>query len=398
MIRLSKKIASLRESITLGLNERTKQMARQGIKVIDLSVGEPDFDTPALIKAYAIKALRKGFTKYTPTAGIPELKQAIIRKLKSDNGLVYTPPEIVVSCGAKHSIFNAIYALCNPGDEVMIPVPYWVSYPDQVKACGARGVFINAEANGSLKVNLNELARKITKRTKVLILNSPNNPSGVVYQENELKAIARLAIKHQFFIISDEIYEELVYPPAKHISIASLNSKVKELTIVINGVSKAYAMTGWRIGYAAGPQPVMKAIARFQGHLTSNPNSIAQYASVAALQYGAPDCKKMVRAFSQRRQYIISRLQQMPYLQCHKPQGAFYVFPNISRLINKAYQGRKIKDSYSLCELLLTEARISVVPGEGFGLKNYIRISYANSSANLCQGMNRLTRFLTEVR
>lgn len=394
---LSVKIRQLTASVTLGLSERAKQLAREGIKIIDLSVGEPDLDTPALIKQSGIKAIRQGFTKYTPTAGIPELRQAIAQKLKDDNGLLYTPDEIVVSCGAKHAIFNALYALCNPGDEVIIPVPYWVSYPEQVKACGARGIFIKPAETERLKLDPAQLARKISRHTKVLILNSPNNPSGTVYQKPELAAIARIALQHNLFIISDEIYEKLVYPPAQHLSIASLGRKIKELTIVVNGVSKAYAMTGWRIGYAAGPRPLMQAIARFQGHLTSNPNSMAQYAALAALKYGAPACRKMVRIFKTRRDYVLARLKQMPYLKCHEPQGAFYLFPDITCLMNQSYQHQKISDAYSLSELLLQCAQIAVVPGNAFGSNNHIRISYATSLKNLVEGMNRLERFLHEV-
>ncbi len=393
---LSPNIKSLNESITLKLIEETKQLIRQGINVISLSAGEPDFDTPAVIKRHAFRAIRQGFTKYTPTAGIPELKQAIIQKFKHDNHLTYQTKEIVVSNGAKHSIFNAFYALCGMGDEVLIPVPYWVSYPEQVKACGARCVFIHPRKN-SLKLNLDQLARRVTKKTKVLILNSPNNPSGIVYDLNDLKAIARLAVKHNFFVISDEIYEELIYPSAKHISIASLGRRIKDLTIVINGVSKAYAMTGWRIGYAAGPQAIVQAMTRLQSHVTSNPNSISQYAALAALKYASKDCKAMVKSFAFRRRYILSSLKRMPYLQCHEPQGGFYVFPDVSELVKKSYKGRRIKSAYRLSELLLAHARIAVVPGEGFGYKNHIRISYANSLKNLTEAMKRLEVFLKKV-
>jgi len=396
-ILLSPNIKSLNESVTLKLIDETKQLIRRGIDVISLSAGEPDFDTPRIIKKYAIRAINNGFTKYTPTAGIAELKTAIIRKFKHDNRLTYRPNEVVVSNGAKHSIFNAIYALCGKGDEVLIPVPYWVSYPDQVKACGGRPVFVQPQRN-HLQMDLDDLARRVTRKTKLLILNSPNNPSGIVYDRKDLAAIARLAVKHGFFVLSDEIYEELIYPPARHTSIAALGRKIKELTIVVNGVSKAYAMTGWRIGYAAGPAPVIQAMTRLQGHVTSNPNSISQYAALAALTHASAACKAMVKSFALRRRYITKALQGMPLLKCHEPQGGFYVFPDVSRITAKSYRGEKIRSSLRLSELLLKEARIAVVPGEGFGFKNHIRISYANSLKNLTEAMKRLKLFLGKVK
>jgi len=399
---LSERIKSISASSTLGMTEKVKELSRQGIKVIDLSVGEPDFDTPDLIKNYAIKAIRVGFTKYTPSSGIPELKQAIQEKLARDNGLTYSTRQIVVSCGAKHAIFNIIYALCGPGDEVIIPVPYWVSYPEQVKACGAQGVFVRtAEAQG-FRLEPKELARHISRRTKLIILNSPNNPTGMVYDQEALQAIAELAVKKRIYLLADEIYEKLIYPaavqggvgknalrPIRHISIASLGPRIKDLTIVVNGVSKSYAMTGWRIGYAAGPAPIMEAVGRFQSHVTSNPNSMAQKAALAALRYGAPAMEKMVRQFDTRRRYVVARLKRLPELTFAEPQGAFYVLINVSRVFNK-----KIKDSVALADRLLTQAHIAVVPGVAFGAPNHIRISYANSLPNLAQGLDRLEAFL----
>lgn len=398
MYTLSRRISALSPSATMAIMEKAKVMKTQGIDIISLSVGEPDFDTPEIIKRAAIRALKDGFTKYTPTAGIPELKKVIIQKLKKDNKLTYTPPEIVVSCGAKHSIFNALQVLCNPGDEVIIPSPYWVSYPEQVKSTGAKCVFSLTKEEDNFKLKVKAIADKISRRTKVIIINSPNNPTGAVYDSRDLKTIAELAVRKKIFIISDEVYEKLVYGKTRHISIASFGHKIKDLTLVVNGVSKAYAMTGWRIGFAAGPVEVMKLIDRFQGHVTSNPTSIAQQAAIVAHQKGSPSTRRMVVEFTKRKRYIINRLNQMPFISCPEPEGAFYAFPNISRLINRTYQGKVIKNSFSLADLLLTKAHIAVVPGKAFGNDNYIRISYANSLKNLTRAMERLAGFLNLVK
>lgn len=395
---LSRRISSLSPSATMAIMEKAKMMKAQGVDIISLSVGEPDFDTPEIIKQAAIRALKNGFTKYTPTAGIPELKKVIIQKLKKDNKLTYTPPEVVVSCGAKHSIFNSLQVLCNPGDEVIIPSPYWVSYPEQVKSTGAKCVFALTKEEDNFKLKVKAIADKISRRTKVIIINSPNNPTGAVYDSRDLKAIAELAVRKKIFVVSDEVYEKLIYGKARHISIASFGKKIKDLTIVVNGVSKAYAMTGWRIGFAAGPVEVMKLAARFQGHVTSNPASMAQQAAVVAHQKGSSSTRRMVAEFSKRRRYIINRLNQMPFISCPEPQGAFYVFPNIKRLFRRTYKGRLIKDSFRLTELLLAEAYIATVPGKAFGDDNYIRMSYANSLKNLTQAMGRLISFLNLVR
>ena len=285
---LSHRISALTESVTLGISAKAKQMKADGIDVINFSVGEPDFDTPDIVKRAAIDAINKGFTKYTPTSGIPALKKAIIAKLKADNGLAYLPAEIIVSAGAKHAIFNAIQALCNPKDDVLVPTPYWVSYPEQIKVSEAKCVFVPThEANG-FRLKARDVAARITRRTKAIIINSPNNPTGAVCEPKELKAIADLAVRNNFFVISDEIYEKLVYGKARQVSIASFNSKIKDLTVVINGVSKSYAMTGWRIGFAAGPAYLISLMAQMQGHVPSTPTSIAQYAAVTAYEKGEP--------------------------------------------------------------------------------------------------------------
>ncbi|MBI4834446.1 MAG: pyridoxal phosphate-dependent aminotransferase [Planctomycetes bacterium] len=395
---LSHRISALTESVTLGISAKAKQMQADGINIIDFSVGEPDFDTPDIVKQSAIEALNKGFTKYTPTSGIPALKKAIIEKLKADNDLTYLPSEIIVSAGAKHAIFNAIQAICNPKDEVLVPTPYWVSYPEQIKVSEAKCVFVPTyEANG-FRLKAKDVAAKVTRRTKVIIINSPNNPTGAVIEPKELKAIAELAVKKNFFVISDEIYEKLIYGNAKHVSIASFNNKIKDLTVVINGVSKSYAMTGWRIGFAAGPAYLISLMAQMQGHITSNPTSIAQYAAVTAYQKGEPFVRKMKQEFAKRCSYLYKALNAMPHLKCHQPEGAFYAFPNVSKLFGKTYEGNTIPDSVKLCELLLTRAHIAVVPGDAFGSNRNIRFSYANSMPNLAEGMKRLQKFLKSVR
>ena len=394
---VSHRISAMNESVTLKMGEKTKQLVKQGVNIIDFTVGEPDFDTPDFIKAAAVCALKDGFTKYTPASGIPELKNAIIHKLKKDNHLSYTPSQIIVSCGAKHSIFNAIQTLCNPGDEIIIPTPYWVSYPEQVKVSEAHCVYVPTDEHNQFQLTARAIAECISRRTKVIIINSPNNPTGTVYTAKNLKDIAELTARKNIFVISDEIYEKLVYRGTRHISIASFGKKIKDLTILINGVSKAYAMTGWRIGFAAGPEYLVKLMGRLQSHTTSNPTSIAQAAAVVAYQKGETSVRKMVRAFQARRDYLLNRLSEMPYLSCHRPTGAFYVFPDISKLFGKFYKGSIIKDSLGLTELLLTQAHIAVVPGIAFGNDKHIRFSYATSLRNIREGMNRLADFLREI-
>lgn len=395
---VSRRISTLTESITLAISAKAKQMKARGIDVVNLSVGEPDFDTPRIIKQAAIRAIQQGFTKYTPAAGIPELKQVIINKLKRDNGLVYQPSEIVVSCGAKHSIFNAIQALCNPGDEIIIPSPYWVSYPEQVKVSQAKCVFVPCKEANGFRLKAADVANKISRKTKVIIINSPNNPTGAVYEPDELAKLAKLAVQKQIFVISDEIYEKLVYGKTKHISIASFGKRIKDVTVIINGVSKAYAMTGWRIGFAAAPAYLVKLMSQLQSHVTSNPTSIAQMASVTAYQKAQTSVSRMVNEFARRRNYLIKRLSLMPYITSHQPDGAFYAFPNIRRLIGRTLQGHRIKDSLVLSELILTYARVAVVPGIAFGSNNHIRLSYANSIKNIAKGIDRLTIFLDNLR
>lgn len=330
-MRLAKRVSDIGESVTLEITSKAKKMAKEGIDVVSFAAGEPDFDTPDFIKEAAIKAINEGFTKYTPSSGMLELREAIARKFKKDNNLDYSPAEVVVSNGAKHSLYNIFQVICEKGDEVIIPAPYWLSYPAMVNLAEAKSVFVNTGLKNNFKVTEKELEASITDKTRCLILNSPSNPTGSLYGLDELKVIARLAVKHKFFVISDEIYEKLVYDDKPYVSIGSLGSDIRDLTITVNGVSKSYSMTGWRIGYAAGPIEVMKAIANVQSHATSNPCSISQKATLAGLEGDQKFILKMRTEFQKRRDLMVSRLNKMKNISCIKPEGAFYVFCDISK-------------------------------------------------------------------
>ena len=388
---MSKRVSLISPSPTLAITAKAKKMQAEGINVIGFGAGEPDFDTPVNIKQAAKKALDNGFTKYTPTSGIRELKEAICEKLQNDNNLNYSPDEILVSCGAKHSIFNAILALCNEDDEVIIPSPYWVSYPEMVKVVGTKSIFVKTTENSNFKISPQQLQKAITSKTKLLILNSPANPTGMVYTKEELLNLSKVLIDKGIFCISDEIYEKIIYDGTEHISIASLGPQVKKQTIVINGFSKSYSMTGWRMGYAAGPKKMIQVMSNLQDHSTSNPMSIAQFACVEALQGQQEDLKQMVEEFKKRRDYMIKRINSIKNLSVVKPQGAFYCFVNISGIL-----GRKIKNSLELTDLLLTEAKVAVVPGCVFGDDNFIRLSYATSMENIVDGLNRIEKFINK--
>ncbi|MFA5848176.1 MAG: pyridoxal phosphate-dependent aminotransferase [Thermodesulfovibrionales bacterium] len=394
---LSKRIKSISPSPTLAITAKAKQMQAQGIKVIGFGAGEPDFDTPAHIKEAAKAALDKGFTKYTPTSGIKELKEAICKKFKGDNNLDYSPEEVLVSCGAKHSIFNIVLALCDEGDEVIIPSPYWVSYPEMVRVAQGKPVIVETSEKNGFKITPEQLANAITARTKLFVLNSPSNPTGMIYNKEELISLAEVLVGRQVLCISDEIYEKLIYDGIEHVSIASLGSRIKELTIVVNGVSKSYSMTGWRIGYAAGPKEIIQAMSNLQDHSTSNPTSIAQYATVEALQGSQDDLVKMVDEFKKRRDYMVERVNSIKGLSATKPQGAFYCFISIQDLLGKTYESEIIRDSLVLTDLLLTKAFVAVVPGSVFGDGKYLRLSYATSMENIKEGLSRIEEFANKV-
>ena len=384
-MKLAKRVSDIAESVTLNITSKAKKMVKEGIDVVNLAAGEPDFDTPSHIKTAAIKAISDGFTKYTPSSGTPELKAAIADKFKKENGLEYSPSQIVVSNGAKHSLYNIFQVLCEEGDEVIIPSPYWLSYPAMVKMAEATPVFLGTEKSDNFKMTEKALASKITGRTKCLVLNSPSNPTGSVYETNELKFIAKLAAKHKFFVVSDEIYEKLLYDNKKYTSIASLGRDIYDLTITVNGLSKSYSMTGWRIGYAAGPVEVMKAIANLQSHATSNPSSISQKAALAALT-GDQSCVEKMRAeFEKRRDFIFSRINKMKNISCMKPQGAFYIFCDIAKLKT---------DSVKLANRLLDEAKVAVIPGEPFGADSFIRMSFATGMDDIKKGMDRIEEWI----
>lgn len=396
-MQLANRASSISPSPTLAINAQAKKMIQQGIKVISFGVGEPDFDTPEHIKEAAITALNQGFTRYTAVGGIDALKQAIVNKLKRDNGLEYSPSQIVVSSGAKHSLYNVFQVLCNEGDEVILPAPYWVSYLEQIKLAGGVPKVVQTTEKEGLKLTPEALKSNISSKTKIVILNSPGNPTGAVYTKAELEALGNVILENNLIVISDEIYEKLIYDQAEHVSIASLSPELKAATVVINGVSKAYAMTGWRIGYAAGPMEVIKAVTDLQSHSTSNPNSIAQVASVAALTGSQEPLEIMVKEFAERRDYMWNRLNSLPGVTCAKPAGAFYLYPNVAEVFGKSYQGRVIATADDLAELFLTEAKVAVVPGIAFGTGENIRLSYATSMVNIAEGLNRMQSILQSI-
>lgn len=365
--------------------------------VIGFGAGEPDFDTPSHIKEAAKKAMGEGFTKYTPASGIKELKEAICKKLKEDNNLEYSPQEILISCGAKHSTFNAILALCNEGDEVLLPSPYWVSYPQMLKVIGAKLLILKTTQKNNFKLTPQQLQESITPKTKLLILNSPSNPTGMVYTKEELLSISEVLVKRDIFCISDEIYEKIIYDGGVHVSIASLGPEMKKLTVVINGVSKSYSMTGWRIGYAADPEEIIQAMGNLQSHSTSCPTSISQKAALAALEGDKQPLYNMVAEFSKRRDYMVERLNSINCVSCLRPQGAFYVFVDFSKIIGKSLGGKKIKDSITLAEILLEEAKVATVPGLAFGVDGYLRLSFATSMEDIIEGLRRTEDFVSKV-
>lgn len=393
-MRLSARVQRIKPSPTLAIDSKAKQMIADGVDVVSFGAGEPDFDTPDFIKEAAVAALKAGKTKYTAVGGINELKDAIIAKLKRDNNLAYGRDEIVVSAGGKHSLYNAFQALLNPGDEVIIPSPYWVSYPDQVLLSDAKPVILPTEGKNGFRIRPDALEEAITQKTKIFVLNSPSNPTGAAYPRKNLQEIADVLVRHKVVCLSDEIYEKIVYDEFQFASIASLNEEIKGLTVTINGASKAYSMTGWRMGYAAGPKEVIGAMTKLQGQVTSNINSATQWASVTALNDSQEFLKEWVAEFKKRRDFIVKALRAIPGVTCFGPQGAFYVFPNVSAYFGKRYEGKTIRGSEDLCELLLEKSRVACVPGTGFGGEGYIRLSYATSMERIQEGVRRIKEAL----
>ena len=392
---ISEKICKITPSATLAIDSKYKEMKAEGIDVVGFGTGEPDFDTPQYIKDAAIKAINEGFTKYTPAAGTMELRCAVCKKLKEENNLDFEPEQIIITNGAKHALVNAFMAILNPNDEVLIPSPFWVSYPEMVKIADGVPVILETKEENDFKFTAEEFENAINEKTRAIVLNSPSNPTGMVYTESELRAIADVAVKHNIYVISDEIYEHLIYE-GNHVSIASFNEKIKDLTIIINGVSKTYAMTGWRIGYSASNKEIAKGIAGLQSHLTSNPNSIAQKAAVAALSAGKEEVRAMRDEFNKRRNYMVVRINSIEGVSCKMPHGAFYVLMNMSELKGKVFAGKKITTASDLAEVLLDKARLALVPCEGFGSGDYLRWSYATSMENIKEGLDRLEKFLKE--
>ena len=386
-MKLTRRVSGIGESVTLEITSKAKKMANEGIDVVNFAAGEPDFDTPNHIKQAAIKAINEGFTKYTPSSGIPELREAISKKFKKDNNLYYPSSQIVVSNGAKHSLYNILQSICEKNDEVIIPSPYWLSYPAMVNLAEAKSVFIKTSAKNNFKITEKDLVSKITKNTKCFILNSPSNPTGSLYELDELEFIARLAVKHKFFVISDEIYEKLIYDNKKYVSIASLGTDIYGLTITVNGISKSYSMTGWRIGYAAGPIEVMKAIASMQSHTTSNPASISQKAALEAITGDQGFIDGMRSEFEKRRDLMVSSINKMKNISCTKPEGAFYIFCDISKLK---------ESSIVIANRLLDEAKVAVIPGKAFGEDKFIRLSFAASMESISKGMDRLGEWVNK--
>ena len=389
-MRLAERVNRIKASPTLAITSKANALKKEGRDIIGFGAGEPDFDTPLNIKSAGIKAIEDGFTKYTPVGGTDELKDAIIDKLKMDNQLTYSRSQVVVSCGAKHTLYNLSQALFEKGDEVIIPSPYWVSYPAFALLADATPVILETKESDGFKVRPDQLEEVITANTKAIILNSPSNPTGAVYAFEELEALADIIVHSGILAISDDIYEKIIFDGVPFFNIANVREDLKDQTVVVNGVSKTYAMTGWRIGYAAGPEDIMAAVSKIQSQSTSNPASISQKAAVEALRGSQDDPRKMVEEYGERRDCIVEMLNTIEGISCVKPQGAFYVFPNVSQLYGVSYNDGTISNSVELAEYLIDEAGVAVVPGSAFGSDDHIRLSYATSMENIQKGIERI--------
>jgi aspartate aminotransferase len=396
-MKLASRVGRIAPSPTLAMAATAKAMAAQGIDVVDFSTGEPDFDTPESVKAAAEAAIRSGFTKYTPSSGIDELRGAVVDKLQRELGLRYEKSQVLISCGAKHSLYNVAEALLEAGDEIIIPTPYWVSYSDQALLNDATAVLLPTKEEEGYAIDAEELERLVTPRTKAILVNSPCNPTGATYGRATLEAIAAIALRHDLLVISDEIYEKIVYDGTVHVSIATLGADIAARTVIINGVSKAYAMTGWRIGYAAGPRDLIGAMGNIQSQSTSNPCSISQKAAVAALREGDVFTKRMVEEFDRRRRVIVDGLNTIRGVSCRMPTGAFYAFPNVSGVLGRRGPDGVVKTPTDLANYLLKAVHIAVVPGEPFGSQAHIRLSYATSMETITRGLERLDNALTRL-
>lgn len=395
---LSRKAQRIEASVTLAITAKAKEMKENGIDVISFGAGEPDFNTPENIINAAIKAMQEGNTKYTNVNGILPLREAICKKFKEDNGLIYNPSQIVVSTGAKQSLANVFLAILNPGDEVIVPNPYWVSYPELIRLADGKAVFVESDETSSYKFTKENLEKAVTEKTKAIILNTPNNPTGTIYNREELIEIAEFAKKHDLIIVSDEMYEKLIYDGESHVSIASVSDDAYERTIVINGLSKSYAMTGWRLGYCGATEKIAKLMTNIQSHMTSNVCSITQYAAVEALNGPQDKVKEMIFEFERRRNYMAKTLEEMNNLSIIKPQGAFYIMINIDKCLGKEINGQKINDSMDFSAKLLENEKVAVIPGKAFGLDNYVRVSYATSMELIEKGLERINKFVNKLK
>ncbi len=396
--RIAQRMTTIAPSLTLAISAKAKAMKAAGESVISFSVGEPDFNTPDHIIAAAKVALDNGQTKYTPSSGLLPLRKAICEKFEKDNGISYEPSQIIVSNGAKHSIFNACYAVLEEGDEVIIPAPYWLTYPEVVKVCGAKPVYIDCKKENKFKFSAADLKAAITPKTKMLIFNSPSNPTGAVYSEQEVREIAKVCEEAEIYVLADEIYEKLCYNGVKPFSIARVSEKMKDLTITVNGVSKTYAMTGWRVGYLAAPKDVAKAIDSFQSHATSNACSISQYATIEALKSTDEEIGAMVNVFDKRRAKLLKLIADIDGVQAVEPDGAFYVMMVINGLYGKSYNGKTITDSVSFADALLDAEKVATVPGVSFGADDCLRLSYSLSEADIEEGLKRIKRFVESLQ
>ncbi len=396
-MKLAARIARIKPSETLAITAKTNALRAQGRDVIGFGAGEPDFDTPVNIKNAAIKAIEGGFTKYTPVSGTDELKDAIVAKLKKDNSLEYKRSQIVVSCGAKHTLYNLAQALFEEGDEVIIPSPYWVSYPDIVVLSGASPVFVKTDEKDGFKMRPQQLSSAISKRTRAVIINSPSNPTGAAYYPDELRSLAKVLMDKDILVITDDIYEKIFYANFAFANIASVEERIKDKTIVVNGVSKTYAMTGWRIGYAACSEEIASAMNKIQSQSTSNPTSIAQKAALEAISGDQSAVPQMVSEFRKRRDFIVGALNDIDGIKCFSPEGAFYVFPNVSGVYGRAFQGKKIMNSAEFIDFLLDEANVAAVPGAAFGSDDHIRLSYATSMKNIEEGIKRIKNAVSKL-
>ena len=394
---LSRKAAQVKPSSTLAITAKAKELKAEGIDVVGFGAGEPDFNTPENINEATIAAIKSGFTKYTPASGTAELKKAVSRKFEEFNGLHYGTDQIVISNGGKHSLTNVFQAIMNPGDEVIIPAPYWLTYPEIVKICDGVPVYVYGTKDSGYKVTAKQIEDAITDKTKAVILNTPNNPTGMVYSEGELRAIADVAVKNDIYVVADEMYENLIYGDKKHVSIASLGEEIYKRTITCSGLSKSYSMTGWRIGYTGSSAEIAKLMGSIQSHQTSNPNSIAQKAALEALQGPQDAVAAMREEFDQRRKYMYERVSQMPLVDALEPEGAFYTFVDFTDVLEKSYKGVRIGTASRVAEILIEDYKVAVVPCQDFGFDNFIRLSYAISMENIKKGLDRIEEFVSSL-